>query len=84
MYVKLFQNSDESLVNLHKNGVVHSMLTDVVLQNLPEIKISKEKYDDLMQLLKYVPVEYHDFYKKIAHKCESDGDYSLVDESDEE
>lgn len=84
MYIKLFQNDDELLVNFHKNGVVHRMLVDVELENLSEIKIAKEKYEDLLSLLRYIPSEYHEFYQNISHKSESVGDYSLADNSDEE
>ena len=30
-------------------------------------KLSKEKYSDLMKLLKYIPPIYHDFYQKLEH-----------------
>ena len=83
-YVKLFKNNVELLVNLHKNDVVQRMLVNVELENLSEIKIAKEKYDDLISLLKYIPSEYHEFYKNIAHNGKSVGDYSLADNSDDE
>lgn len=30
-------------------------------------KISKNKYEDLIELLEFVPNEFHDFYKKIKY-----------------
>lgn len=60
------------------------MFIDLELENSPEKKISKEKYDDLIKLLKYIPMEFHEFYKNLQHSGDTVGDYSLADSSDEE
>lgn len=54
----------------------------VELENGTAKKISKEKFEDLISLLKYIPSEYHDFYKNLRHGNETGGDYSLADDSD--
>lgn len=45
-------------------------------------EISKEKYNDLLQLLKYVPERYHSFFKELNHcKCNSSvSDHPNVEE----
>ena len=50
-------------------------------------KISKSKYDDLQQLLKFIPKEYHQFYQSLSYiDDDSIKDYRLVacQSSDEE
>lgn len=84
MYITQSQPDDELKVNLHKKDVIQSMFIDLELENSPEKKISKEKYDDLIKLLKYIPMEFHEFYKNLQHSGDTVGDYSLADSSDEE
>lgn len=84
MYIKQFECNDELKVNLHKKGVLQHMFFDVEFESTPEVKISKEKYQDLISLLNYIPPEYHEFFKNIEHDGDLVGDYSLVDNSDEE
>lgn len=84
MYIKQFQNASEMQVNLHKQGVLQRMFNDVELEQIPEVKISKEKYDDLISLLKYIPSQYHEFFKNIQHSGYPVDDYGLADISDEE
>lgn len=84
MHIKQFQSNDEFKVNIHKKDVLERMFVDVELENAPEKKIAKEKYDDLITLLKYIPSECHEFYKNLQHSGNTVGDYSLADNSDEE
>lgn len=84
LYIKQFENNDLLQVNLHKNGVFQKMFVDAVLEKIPEVKISKEKYEDLISLLNYIPSEYHEFFKNIQHDENPVGDFSLADNSDEE
>lgn len=84
MFIKQFQSDVEVKVNLHKKDVLERVFVDVKLENLPEPKISKEKYDDLISLLQYIPPEHHEFFKNIQHNGAPVGDYSLADSSDEE
>lgn len=81
--IKQFQSDDELKVNLHKKDVFQQMFVDVELEKTPARKIAKEKYNDLISLLKYIPLEYHEFYKSLQH-VDSVADYSLADASDEE
>lgn len=46
--------------------------------------ITKKKYDDLMQLLKFVPDKFHAFYKSLKFASGDDIDYGLVHGSDDE
>lgn len=43
--------------------------------------IAKKKFDDLMQLLKFVPPEHHNFYNDL--KCDNEEDYGLASDNSE-
>lgn len=60
------------VVNLHKNGVTKQLFIDTVLNPAEEKKIAKKKKNDLIELLRYIPDKYHDFYKKL--KCKDGED----------
>lgn len=40
--------------------------------------ISKQKYDDLLSLLNYIPSDHHNFYKTLKHTQSSVKDYALA------
>lgn len=84
LHLKQIHSEEELQVNLHKKDILQSMFVDVELQNASTNKIAKEKYEDLISLLKYVPSEYHEFYKNLEHHGDAVGDYSLADQSDDE
>lgn len=54
-----------------KNVTVEDFVQSVMCQLTVRL-ISKEKYDDLISLLKYIPSEYHDFYVQLRHKNNED------------
>lgn len=84
LYVKKFQSSNEFQINLHKKDVLQHMFNDAELENTPEVYISKEKFEDLISLIKYIPSKYHDFYKNLKYKDGNLGDYSLADYDNED
>lgn len=84
LYFEQFGKDCEIQVNLHKAGVIQQTFNDVELEKTTEIKISKEKYEDIISLLPYIPSQYHEFFKNIHHIGETLGDFSLADHSDEE
>lgn len=57
---------------------------------LPQRLITKQKYNDLMSILRFIPSEYHDFYKQLKYKDDgNDEDFGLAsgdsdDDIDEE
>lgn len=84
IFIKQFQTDYEMQVNLHKKDVLQHMFVNVELENTKEGEISKEKYEDLISLLSYIPSKYHEYFKNIKHSGMSVGDYSLAENSDEE
>ena len=54
------------------------------IEYLPDISrpVCKKKYDNIQELMKYVPIYYHPFYRKISFKESSDID-SDTDISDD-
>lgn len=74
-------------VSLQKRGVYEDRLDSVNLQLLYENgrKIESKKYRDLLSLLRFIPENYHNFYKNLKfEKAEIENDFGLAsDESDE-
>lgn len=56
--------------------------TDLKQVSKEPIPISKQKYDDLIALLPFVPSVCHDFYKNLKHTGEVTGDYPEGDIDD--
>lgn len=75
----------EPILNVQKKKIGDECLTACVLPCLfPDgNQISKQKYDDLIDLLKYVPIEHHEFFKSLSYQDDKQ-DYGLAsDVSDE-
>lgn len=53
MFIRVFNSNEVVQVNLHKNGILQYMFNEAELDNIPQTQISKEKYNDLISLLKY-------------------------------
>lgn len=72
-------------INIKKKNSLENPFREISLECLfPDgKKISKAKYDDLMDLLKFIPKQHHDFFKKLEFE-QNQSDYGLAsDVSDE-
>lgn len=77
LYLKVRNDQTQYVVNLHKNGVTKQMFADATMPVSKENMIDKKKYLDLIALLKFIPEQYHDFFKSL--KCEQDQNEEIID-----
>lgn len=77
--VEVDGESHTRIINISKGGVTNEdFITSQMLQ-LPKRMITKNKYNDLMSLLKYIPSEYHAFYKELKYEqSANDEDHGLA------
>lgn len=72
-------------VHIYKKNILEGMFIDATLNQAKETTISKKKKEDLIGLLRYVPAEYHDFYKQLTcEDQETDNDFGLASDFEEE
>lgn len=89
IYLEIDGDSNTKNIDISKRGVSIADFIKSELCRLSERMISKEKYDDLISLLKFIPSEYHYFYFQLRRKPDAnDEDFGLAsagseDESDE-
>lgn len=72
---------------LHSNNAETFSFVDLPVLFPEGRTISKEKYDDLQDLAKYIPTEYQEFYKNLKFEATThvkDFALSLKESSDEE
>lgn len=78
-------NRERRVIDISKPGATNEILKEIKLDQLPLAKVSRMKYNDLMDLLKYIPAVHHQFYFQIFPSDEIQADYGLVsDYSDDE
>lgn len=84
LYIKSMEATNLIIVDLQKRNVTEKKFARVRLQNLEEKQIKKEKYFDLISLLRFIPIEYHEFYRNLKYSTEdNENDYGLAsDQSD--
>lgn len=72
-------------INLKRKGIDEKSFGECAMPLLyPNGRcIDVRKYKDLLELIKYIPNEYHDFYKNLTTDDEQI-DFGLADDSDEE
>lgn len=85
LYVKLKEDSSVHKIDLQKKNVTKVMFSDIALLHTSKNgrEITKEKHDDLMSLLKFIPPKYHRFYQNLRGAEEVE-DYGLASESSSE
>lgn len=89
IYLEIDGDSNTKSIDISKKGVSIADFMKCEMGRLPERMITKEKYDDLISLLKFIPSEYHYFYIQLRHKQDAtDEDFGLAsggseDESDD-
>lgn len=73
------EDEKEQKINIKKKKSTDESFTNCDLPTLhPGGKtISKPKFDDLMQLMKFVPPEQHDFFNSLKYECHAE-DYGLA------
>lgn len=77
-------NITKSLDISKKDIKIEDFLFSEVRQ-LPNRTITKQKYDDLKSLLKFIPTEYHAFYTQLKHTDDNaDKDYGLASGNSDE
>lgn len=84
IYIK-DDNDKAQIIDFKKRNISQDNLAQIELNQLyPHGKtITTEKLNDLMDLLKYVPPEFHSFYKNLKSNPE-DIDYGLASDSEDE
>lgn len=71
----------QKLVDISKNEFSSELFDELQLKQAAKPRITKAKYSDLMDLLKYIPAKYHEFYKKLEYS-DTVRDYGLVSDDD--
>lgn len=68
--VGIYGDTSTKKVDIQKKGVTLNDFISSEMLPLSERMISQEKYKDLMDLLKFIPREYHAFYEGLANKSD--------------
>lgn len=85
LYIKQQNGVDKEKIDIGKKTVTVEQFigTDLTRLNEGYHLISVNKYNDLQRLLKYIPISYHDFYRKLKIDDNNiDVDYNLASESE--
>lgn len=82
LYVR-YENEAASYLLTHQD-VDEFRKTNLIYSNRGGNAIAKPKFDSLQSNLKFIPTQYHDFYKSIKFKESTGEDFSLASYSSEE
>lgn len=86
--IKKSFDGTEQQINLRKNNVTEQMFERAILKHLfaGGREITKKKHDDILELLNFIPAEYHGFYKDLKYdRNDMDGlDYGLANDYEDE
>lgn len=80
-FPNIIYDHENNCVSMQNNYDNSTSQPDIKLTHLSEksCDISNEKFNDLSQMLKYIPTEYHDFYNSLKHEnVAHEKDYMLA------